>query len=467
MRLKTKLLEHQQKAFDKLHELKVGALFMDMGTGKTRTSIQFIKHRLDKIDRVIWFCPVSAKKEIKKDILKHTYLKNKSIYIFNNKTNSKNIPNCLIYIVGIRSMSRSKRIISTVNKIVTENSFIVVDESHYIKGHNSACTKWITRIGERSKYRLILTGTPISQGIVDLYAQMKFLSPKILGYNSFYSFAANHLEYSEKYPGLIVKAHNVGHITNRINPFVYQITKEECLDLPKKVYKRFWFNMTNEQRDYYDYVKEFFLKKIEYEDIIDSFLIFQLFSALQQVVSGYHHDIKAKKVIPLKHNRIDILNEIIEEIPKDKKIIIWAKYNYDIEQIKKYLANNQNNKVSLFYGKLNEQQRQEQLDLFRKENRFFLATQSCGGQSITLNESTYTIFYNNEFKYANRIQAEDRNHRIGQTNTVVYSDVLCNHSIDAMIDANLYKKQNIVDSFKNQIDKIKDKKYLKKLIGEL
>lgn len=468
MKLKTKLMEHQQKAFDKLHELKVSALFMDMGTGKTRTAIEFIKKREHKIDKVIWFCPVSAKKEIKNDILKHTHLKNKSIYIFNNKTNPKNIPDCLVYIIGIRSMSRSTRIISTVNKIVTENSFIVVDESHYIKGFNSACTKWITRIGERAKYRLILTGTPISQGIVDLYAQMKFLSPKILGYNSFYSFAANHLEYSEKYPGLIVKAHNIEHITERIKPFIYQITKEECLDLPKKIYKRFWFNMSHEQREYYDYIKDMFLSKIEYEEIIDSFLIFQLFSALQQVVSGYHHDTKTKKIIIFKHNRINILNEILNEIPEDKKIIIWAKYNYDIKQIQKHILNNyNNNKISLFYGKLNEKQRQEQLELFRKENRFFLATQSCGGQVITLNEATHTIFYNNEFKYANRIQAEDRNHRIGQTNSVVYSDILCDHSIDTLINDNLSKKQNIVESFKSQIDLIKDKKDIRKLIEGL
>jgi len=107
---------------------------------------------------------------------------------------------------------------------------VICDESSYIKGHSAIRTNRITYISSRAKYRLALTGTPISQGVEDLFAQMRFLSPKILGYRSFYSFAANHLEYSDKYPGMVVRAHNLEYIAAKIQPYVYQVTKEECLD---------------------------------------------------------------------------------------------------------------------------------------------------------------------------------------------------------------------------------------------
>src|SRR5690606_18635480 len=218
---RTPLLPYQEDAVAKLLPSRVGALFMEMGTGKTRTAIEFVRVRQNKIDRVIWFCPVLLKETIRAEILKHTTCPPESVYVFDDRTDPRTVPrDAFWYIVGIESMSASARVVLTVNELVTERSFVIVDESTYIKGHRAWRTQRITTIGQRARYRMILTGTPMTQGYVDLYAQMRSLSPKILGYNSFYSFAANHLEYSDKYPGKFVRAQNTQYLTAKMQAYV-------------------------------------------------------------------------------------------------------------------------------------------------------------------------------------------------------------------------------------------------------
>lgn len=438
---------------------RIGALFMEMGTGKTRTAIEMICRRQERISNVVWFCPVSLKETIRHEILKHTDTSPEQIHAFAQKTNERNVPPVFWQIVGIESMSASRRIILTVNALVNEGSMVIVDESSYIKGHRSARTNWITRIAERARYRLILTGTPLSQGVVDLFSQMRFLSPKILGYRSFYSFANNHLEYSDKYPGLIVRSHNTAYLAAKIKPYVYQVTKAECLDLPSKLYHPLYFSMTSAQRAAYETAKEEILLQID-DDKFDSFTIFRLFTALQQIACGFwnHTDGLTGKE-EFSHYRIDTLLEAIHQIPAEEKVIIWAKYQQDIEEIGKALATEYGEDcAALFYGAIGEKHRPAQVERFRNGSRFFLATQSCGGHGLTLNESHHVIFYNNAFKYSERLQAEDRCHRIGQTKPVTYIDIICSNSIDERIDKALAIKGNIVESFKAEIERVKNNK---------
>lgn len=471
MTVLTPLLPHQAAAVSRLLPARIGAAFMEMGTGKSLTAIELISRRQGRISCVIWFCPVSLKETIRHEILKHTDAPPDKIHVFTDKTNERTVPRVFWYIVGIESMSASRRVILTVNAIVDEASMVIVDESSYIKGHRSARTDWITRIAERARYRLILTGTPLSQGVVDLFAQMRFLSPKILGYSSFYSFAANHLEYSEKFPGLIVRSHNTAYLAAKIKPYVYQVTKKECLDLPDKLYSSRYFSMTWEQRDAYERAKDEILASIS-EDDWNSYTIFRLFTALQQIVCGFlnHIDPKTRAVTTeeFSHCRIDMLMDLIGRVPEGEKIIIWAKYRHDIEEIARELtARFGQGCAALFYGDIPEAKRPAQVALFRASARFFLATQSCGGHGLTLNEAHQVIFYNNGFKYSERLQAEDRCHRIGQAAPVTYIDIICSDSIDTRIDDALASKGNIVQQFKAEIDRVKGKGKLKDLIKSL
>ena len=165
------------------------------------------------------------------------------------------------------------------------------------------------------------------------------------------------------------------------------------------------------------------------------------------------------------HKRPEILQDIIDRIPEDKKIIIWCKYEHDMHQITETLG--QNN-VAQFYGKINPKNREKSINEFRNGKRFFLATESCGGHGLTLNEAHYVIFYNNGFKYSERMQAEDRCHRIGQECPVTYVDIVCEDSIDERIMDSMYNKGSVVESFKQEVDAVKDKNNdLKELIRKL
>lgn len=453
---KTKLYPHQATAVSKLIKLKIGGLFMDMGTGKTRTAIEMIINRQTTISNVVWLCPVSLKETIYQEILKHTNTKKNQITKFDDNTEISNIKQTFWNIIGIESLSSSDRVILTMNHILNEESFVIIDESSYIKGHNSKRTLRATSLAEKSKYRLILTGTPLTQGVVDLYSQMRFLSPDILGYKSFYSFARKHLEYSEKYPDMIVNTKHTNLLAEKINPFVYQVTKKECITLPDKLYDTIYYSMSDEQRSAYEQCKYDILLSKDV-DSFDSYVIFQLFSALQQITSGFRID--GENIIEYKHDRINKLLNVINNIDSNEKIIIWCKYRYSVQTIYNHLDD-----CSVLYGDLSESKRNGEIEKFRNENRFLVATQATGGHGLTLNESKYSIFYENEFKYSNRIQAEDRNHRIGQDFNVTYIDISCTNSIDERITSSLNKKGNVVADFKRKLDTIKNKeRFIKRL----
>ena len=266
---------------------------------------------------------------------------------------------------------------------------------------------------------------------------------------------------------MIVRAHNTKYLASKIQPYIYQVTKEECLDLPKKVYDSRYFEMTEEQSSLYQQAKEHILLDIEYDNW-DSYIIFQLFTALQQVVSGFWNNSGFR--LECTHLRLDVLCDIIRSIHSNKKIIIWCKYVYSLEQIASRLSREfGRDSVALYYGALNEKERDVELTKFRNESRFFVSTLQTGSRGLTLNEAHYVIFYENSFKYADRLQAEDRCHRIGQMMPVTYIDIVCNSGIEKRIQESIAKKSNTVNDFRHKVDNVKNlsKQQLENFVREL
>jgi hypothetical protein len=463
---RTDLMPHQHLAVAKLLPSRVGGLLMDMGTGKSRALIELAVIRQEKFDRLFWFCPCSGRDTIQHEILKHTTLDETGIYVFDDKTNERNVPrDRRVYVIGIESMSSAKRVVLTYNSLVTERSFVAVDESQYIKGPRSNRSQRIINMSARARYRAILTGTPFSQGAVDLYAQMLFLSPNILGYRSFWSFAANHLEYEERKDdlgrkrrtGRIVRSHNEEYLAARIAPYTYQVRKDECLDLPEKLHETRYYRMTGEQRDYYEQAKDEILLQCDYDDW-SPIKIFHLFSVLQTIVCGFWNrtdpDTDETQMIGMRHGRLALLLDTVAEIPASEPVIIWAKFHYAVREIRDGLAGIYGaEQVCEFHGGIPEKPRAAELARWRAGARFLVATQDTGGQVHTFNEAAYAIFYADSFKYDKRRQAEDRNHRIGQTRRPVYVTLHCEDSIDERIALALSRKGNALAEFQEHIDR--------------
>ena len=463
----TDLLPHQIDAVAKLLPSRVGALFMEMGTGKTRTVIELARLRQAKIDRVVIFAPVAIKLTLQKEILKHSDCTEADINVFGDKTSAKTVPvACFWHIIGIESMSSSVRVIGAATALIDDRTMVIVDESTYLKGHFAKRTRRITLVSEKARYRLILTGTPITQGMVDLYSQMKFLSTKILGYNSFYSFAANHLVYSDKFKGLIVRTLNSEWIAERIKPYCYQVRKAECLDLPGKLFSSRYFALTTEQNAAYEQAKLDFVDDIERFDNGDGLqsgiAIFRLFSRLQSIVCGFDGG------RTFKHNRLDALADVLDQVT-DKQVVVWVKFQRSVDEIMARLAESGRTGYA-FDGRVHQRDRQPLIDKWRADGGVLVATQSLGSHGLNeLVSASTAIFYSNGFKYSERIQTEDRHHRIGMTAPVTYVDIWSDSGIENRIAAALATKSNALSQLRREIDAVKasDKKRIRELIMRL
>lgn len=451
--IKTELFDYQKKAIDKLQKIKVGALYMEQGTGKTRTALELIRirHERKKIDHVIWLCPCSVKENLRRDIENHIGY----------------VPD-FITICGIETLSSSVKANIELNNLANDiDCYLIVDESNLIKNHKAKRTNNIQRLAEKCNYKLILNGTPVTRTEADLFSQWKILDWRILGYRSYCSFAANHIVYDEDNPNKIVRCLNIDYLTRKIAPYTYQIKKTECIDLPSKTYGIKYYQMDNEQSCHYaDVANALLLEK----DNLGDAAIYRLFTALQNVISGMYVDTSSKNISskhmydnPLDNPRMQILMDIIYSI--SDKAIIFCKYTHEIDSIVDIINSEYGDFTAVrFDGKLSLKKREESIDKFRNDSRFLVANKVCAGYGLNLQFCSYVIFYSNDFNYGTRAQAEDRVHRIGQTNNVHIIDICCENSLDEMILDCISRKEDMVDSFKDRINRMKDKD-IKAMLG--
>ncbi len=449
MKLKTTLYEHQQKAFDKLSKIKVGALYMEMGTGKTRVALELIKLRLDgsKVNHVLWLCPCSAKASLKRERKKHAA---GDLSMFT--------------ICGIETLSSSIRANVILRKLVKEKQvYLIVDESNLIKNHKAKRTENIVALSSSCDYKLILNGTPITRNEKDLFSQWLVLDWRILGYRSFWSFAANHLEYDET--GRIRRSLNTNYLTSKIAPYTYQVTKDECLDLPLKSYGTIYCDMTQEQWYHYQDVADSLLFEV---DEMDPHTIYRLFTGLQNVISGLYVSVGERlNTRPFFDNPADNprIQRLMDILDNTKKTIIFCKYTHEIKAIKELINKEYGPGAAVeFYGGLAQRKRQENLKKFEKESNFLVANKTCAGYSLNLQFCSYVIYYSNDWDYATRSQSEDRVHRMGQTKNVHYIDICCDNSLDVKILKCLNRKEDLIDSFKRELEETKDIDVVKKYI---
>ncbi len=443
MELKTAMFPWQEKAVEKLIKLRVGALYMEMGTGKTRAALEMIKRRLDvgKIDRVLWLCPCSIIESIRTDINKHS-------------TGAEDV----IQIYGIESLSGSKKLYGILYKYVSGGrAMLVVDESNLVKNSRAIRTQKITSIAEACPYRIILNGTPISRNEADLFAQWYILDWRILGYQSYYSFAANHLEYDDKYKHRVRRVLNVRYLTDKISPYTYMVKKSEAVQLPKKTYDVEHFHMDYAQFVHYEEEMSAFLSTLVSED--DSAAIYRTFTALQEIASGRRIVSDASEPImhvpfyddPHLNPRIQALKRVLGQF-EDEKVVIWCKFQHEIDDISYILREKYgDDAVCIFCGTLTPKERNRSLKLFMDNARFFVANKTCAGYGLNLQFCHVAVYYNNDWDLATRAQSEDRIHRIGQAETVRIVDIAGYESIDSRILRCLSRKENMVESFKGML----------------
>ena len=450
---KTKPFEHQRKAFYMSRDKKAFALLMEQGTGKTKVIIDNAAYLYAKgeITSLVVIAPNGVHRNWLKEIDIHMpeWCIRKSFY-YSSGMNKKRIEEydavlgsseCLkIFTFNVEAFTSPKAIYYMQKILVSNKTMLVVDESSRIKRPGAKRTKIITKFGKQADYKRIMTGTPVTKGPEDVYSQFKFLDPQVLGYDSFYSFRARYCVMGGFENKQIISYQNVDELTRNIEGHSFRVLKKDCLDLPAKIYQRHYVEMTAKQKKLYQTMKKSFVAELEGNMIEAPEAITRLLR-LQQILCGWFPSEGSVTQIDDKNPRIEALKEILSDI--DSKVIIWARFKADLRAIERALGD----LAVSYHGDVTTDARELAVDRFQNDPsiRYFIGQPQSGGIGLTLTAADYAIYYSNSFDLEQRMQSEDRCHRIGTKNNVTYIDIETRKSVDSKIIKALREKKNLAD----------------------
>ena len=460
-KFKTKPYAHQLTALEKSWNKENFAYFMEMGTGKTKVLIDNLAMLYDKgkIDGALIVAPKGVVKTwYEQELPTHLpdHIENVSVLWQPNitKTQQEKLESLFeietalhILVMNVEALSTDKGVKFANKFINSHKAMMAIDESTTIKTPTAKRTKNIIGIGQNAKYKRIMTGSPITKNPLDLYTQCEFLDPWLLDFSSYYAFRNRYAEMKTMHVHgrsiqVVDKFQNLSELSDTVKQFSYRVLKEDCLDLPPKVFIKRHVTLTPEQKKVYEQMKKAAIAVLNGKVTTTMTVLTQLMR-LHQITCGYvaADDGTTQQV---ESNRLNELMSVLEDT--DGKVIIWANYQMSVSEImqaltKKYGANS----FVHYYGLTPQEDRQDYIRKFQNdpECRFIIGTPQTGGYGITLTQANTVIYYSNGYDLEKRLQSEDRAHRIGQKKTVTYIDLIAEDTIDEKIVEALRKKINI------------------------
>lgn len=460
---KLKPFEHQDNYLKSAWRLRNDGILFDMGLGKTKVTLDTAAMLAysNKIDSLIVFAPKGVyanweKIELPKHMSPSVQYK---VVLWKGLRTKKNVNELLpimkheanilhIFIINYDAVITEKGKY-TLEAFIKghDNTMIVCDESTKIKNFKAKRTIELCKLAAKCTCRRILTGSPITKNPLDIFSQAKFLSPDYFG-NNYYSFRNRYaiLEDVTTFGGASFKKvagfKNLNELSDKLETFTHRIMKEECLDLPDKTYMTRTFELSKEQRALYDEMKSTMMIDLG-DDMVSTTIVLTKLLRLRQICSGYAPT-DSGDLLEIPNSRLETLIDCIEEI--NGKVIIWAYFIPDILHIEKALKETYGEASTVtYYGATSLEDRTANINNFETnpECRFFIANPKVGGMGITLNAANYSIFYNSDYNYEDRRQAEDRNYRIGQNTNVTYIDIIAQDTIEQDIINALVNKNDI------------------------
>lgn len=460
--------EHQRKAYLLGRNQAVFAYLMDQGTGKTKVIIDDAAHnyREGRIDGLIVLAPNSVKTnwvntydgddpdefdEIRKHMppdvpyikaahfagpnqVQRTAWQNFERQLVNTKKFA-------ILAINIEGLTSPKALAAMEAFTKFRRAMIVVDESTRIGNRSAQRTKVATAFRKQCPMARIASGTPVIKSPLKAFSQFGFLDPDIIGIPTYTEFAARHAVFKKDDKRQIpVRFLNTDELADKIAGVSFRVLKEHCLDLPPKTFAK--------RNVYMDRVMELAYKEMRDEAIIylseqhkvEATTILTQMLRLQQITAGYlplldpvtREQVGLKKLTSGPPPKIQEAVDMIDE--HDGKTIVWCKFRFEIEEMRDALNAAGITNVT-FYGDTPEQQRVENRMRFQNDPtlKVFIGQVRTGGIGITLTAANNVIYLSNTFSTEDRVQSEDRAHRIGQNYPVTYYDLVTPHTIDERI----------------------------------
>ena len=460
-KFKTKPYDHQLKALDKSWDKKQYGYFMEMGTGKSKVLIDNMSMLYDKgkINGALIIAPKGVynnwySQEIPNHLASHIQPKMVLWTASTSKAKDKEYQSLFetgydlhILVMNVEAFSTDKGRLFAGKFLRAHRALMAIDESTTIKNPTAKRTKAIVVLGKEAYYKRILTGSPVTKSPLDLFSQCQFLNDSLIESASYYSFKNRYAvmrthNFGGRRVQLVHSYQRLDELASILKKFSYRVLKEDCLDLPDKIYIKREVELSKEQKEAYSTMKSAALAAVKGKLATAPHVLTQMMR-LHQIACG-HLKNDDDSISELKNNRMDSLLELLDEV--EGKVIIWANYVHDVEKIVAKLCDEYGPEtVVQYYGATPQPQRQKAIKQFqdpKSKVKYFVGNPQTAGYGITLTEAGTVIYFSNGYDLEKRLQSEDRAHRIGQKKSVTYVDLIAPKTVD----------EKIVKALRNKID---------------
>lgn len=454
MPIKVQPYHHQQNAFEfacdkfgltdgrvKSHGV---AYLMEMGTGKSLTGIAVAGalYLNGKIKRVLIAAPLSIlgvwQEEFEKfadfpytlTVLKGTLAK--------KKEQLTNIPkdSLQVAVVNYESAWRMEKELSQYNA-----DLIIADEGHKLKENRSKQSQGMQHLGDKAKYKLLLTGTVITNRELDVFSQYRFLDSSVFG-TSFYEFRGRYFDmggYENHTP--IFRKWMMDDFLQRMHSIAYRVTKAECLDLPEITEEIRNVDLENDALRLYDKIEDESYAEMKNSEVTANNILTRMLR-LSQITGGHLTDDDGT-VNTVSHAKLDALSDIIDSaMVEERKIVVMARFTAELDDIQEMLEK-KNIGYAVVRGGIKD--RDNEIHSFQYDDncRVFVGQIAAAGLGITLTAASTMVFYSLDYSMSNFEQAKARIHRSGQKENCHYIYLVCRNTIDRKVLSALRKKQNL------------------------
>lgn len=464
MKFKTRPFDHQLRAFEAQKDEREFALFLEMGLGKSKIALDTAAYLFlaGKIDRLLvvapngvhamWADQIDA--HLSDDVPRHAVVWRGSLTQKERqaaKRADSDKKTLVAVMVNVESLSVSAKAKDLVRSFVGPRTMMVVDESTRIKNPSAKRTKFVVAAGQRCGYRRILTGTPVTQSPFDLYSQFLFLDPGILGFSSFFYFQKRYGEFVTEVARRgerqwsyekLTAYRRMEELQSLIAPKSVRMRKEDCLDLPEKIYQRIPVPLTPEQRQVYKGMDKDGVAEFDSFEVLSPLRITRL-TKMAQICSGFILDEEGRAVrLSGENPKMQVFLDLVEDF--QGKVVVSCRFRHEIEMVVEELGKIAG--VVEYHGGTAAKDRGESVRRFQEDPDVrFLVGQERALIGVTLTAAEMMVFWSNEFSYEARYQCEDRCHRIGQKKSVVYVDLVGEKTVEERVVQVLDRCREVAD----------------------
>jgi SNF2 family DNA or RNA helicase len=451
---------HQAGAFNVSKDMEDFALLMEAGTGKTRVVIDTAAYLFGKgkIDTLVVIAPNGVHRNWLGEVEAHLPGDIPRLAAFyqagGGKKHQDSFAKTVAYRNGLRILTFNVETLSlesglkqTLQMIGKRSCLTVIDESQRIKSPSSKRTRNAYKLSHAAMYRRILTGTPVSQGLHDLYSQFRWLNWQIIGCRTFAEFKAMYCVMGGYESREILAYRNVDQLRRKIAPYVFEANKRDCLDLPPETWLTREVELSSEQKRFYKDMRDKFVAELR-DNRIEAPLAGVRMLRLRQLLSGFF-PLEGGQWENLPCPRLETCADLVEEAARGK-VIVWCHFLADIKNVCDKLKERGIGCLP-YSGNEADGLRYKNLQQWRTDPNIcaLVATPATGGVGLTLNEADTDITYSSDYNYEEYVQKNGRNHRSGQTKSVTHYELVARGTADVRMMAVIRKKGNVADMIRN------------------